>query len=148
MYHDTVAFFVSNRNKPLSDIYRVSVFPVKEESEEDYYQYLSNDEVRRVSGVVFDPVLYFNPGVSEINNEQKENLRKINDGLSSKKDIKLRIIASRSGSSPLEVYQKRLLNILEYLKEAGIEGNRIIFSVQQEQSPVAGKELVRIRFYK
>ena len=126
----------------------MSVFPVKEESEEDYYQYLSNDEIRKVSGVVFDPVLYFEPGVSDINDAQKKNLQKINDGLYSKKDIKLRIIASKSGNGSLDTYQKRLLNILDYLKSAGIEGNRIIFSVEQAENTVDGKEVVRIRFYR
>ena len=148
IYYDTVAFFSSTRNRQFSDIYRVSVFPVKEESEEDYYQYLSNDEIRKVSGVVFDPVLYFEPGVSDINDAQKKNLQKINDGLYSKKDIKLRIIASKSGNGSLDTYQKRLLNILDYLKSAGIEGNRIIFSVEQAENTVDGKEVVRIRFYR
>jgi hypothetical protein len=148
IYHDTVAYFSSNRNQQFSDIYRVSVFPFEEATEEDYYQYLSNDEVKRVSGVVFDPVLYFEPGISDINAEQQKNLQKINEGLYSKKDIKMRIIASKSGNGNLETYQKRLLNILDYLKNAGIEGNRIIFSVEQSEELVAGKELVRIRFYR
>jgi hypothetical protein len=148
IYYDTVAFFSSSRNREFSDIYRVSVFPVKEESEEDYYQYLSNEEIKKVTGVVFDPVLYFEPGVSNITEEQKRNLQKINDGLYSKKDIKLRIIASKSGNGSLDTYQKRLLNILDYLKGAGMEGNRIIFSIEQAETTVGGKELVRIRFYK
>ena len=148
IYHDTLAYFSSNRNQKFSDIYRVSVFPFEEATEEDYYQYLSNDEVKRVSGVVFDPVLYFEPGISDINAEQQKNLQKINEGLYSKKDIKMRIIASKSGNGNLETYQKRLLNILDYLKNAGIEGNRIIFSVEQSEELVAGKELVRIRFYR
>ena len=148
IYHDTLAYFSSNRNQQFSDIYRVSVFPFEEATEEDYYQYLSNDEVKRVSGVVFDPVLYFEPGISDINAEQQKNLQKINEGLYSKKDIKMRIIASKSGNGNLETYQKRLLNILDYLKNAGIEGNRIIFSVEQSEELVSGKELVRIRFYR
>ncbi len=148
IYYDTVAYFSSSRSQQFSDIYRVSVFPLKEATEEDYYQYLSNDEVKRVSGVVFDPVLYFEPGVSDITEDQRKNLQKINDGLYAKKDIKMRIIASKSGNGSLETYQKRLLNILDYLKNAGIEGNRIIFSVEQSENLVAGKELVRIRFYR
>ena len=50
IYHDTVAFFSSNRNRDFSDVYRVAVFPPKVENEEDYYQYLSNDEVKKLSG--------------------------------------------------------------------------------------------------
>jgi hypothetical protein len=60
----------------------------------------------------------------------------------------MRIIASKFGSGSLDTYQKRLLNILDYFKNAGIEGNRIIFSVEQGEDPGDGKELVRIRFYK
>ena len=148
LYYDTVAYFSSTRNKDFSDIYSVSVFPLKEATEEDYYQYLSNDEVKKISAVPFEPVLYFEPGVSDINQAQRSNLQKINDGLYSKKDIKMRIIASKSGNGSLETYQKRLLNILDYLKTAGIEGNRIIFSVEQSEDLVGGKELVRIRFYR
>ena len=148
LYYDTVAYFSSTRNRDFSDIYSVSVFPLKEATEEDYYQYLSNDEVKKISAVPFEPVLYFEPGVSDINQAQRSNLQKINDGLYSKKDIKMRIVASKSGNGSLETYQKRLLNILDYLKNAGIEGNRIIFSVEQSEDLVGGKELVRIRFYR
>jgi hypothetical protein len=148
IYYDSVAFFSSSKNRDFSDLYRVAVFKPKEDDEQDYYQYLTNEEVRKLSGVTFDPVLYFDPGTSNISNEQKENLQRINNGIASKKEIKMRIIASKSGNGTLDTYQKRLLNILDYLKNAGIEGNRIIFSVEQSESPVAGKELVTIRFYK
>lgn len=148
IYHDSVAFFSSSRNREFSDIYKVSVFPLKEETEEETYHYLTDDEVRKISGVVFDPVLYFDPEVSNVTQEHKDNLQKIITGLSSKKDVKMRIIALKSGSGSLDTYQKRLLNILDYLKNAGIEGNRIIFSVEQSEAAVSGKELVRIRFYK
>lgn len=148
IYYDSVAFFSSSKNKDFADLYRVAVFKPKEDDEQDYYQYLTNEEVRKLSGVTFDPVLYFDPGSTNITNEQKENLQRINNGLSSKKEIKMRIIASKSGNGSLDTYQKRLLNILDYLKNAGIEGNRIIFSVEQSESPVAGKELVTIRFYR
>lgn len=148
IYHDSVAFFSSSRNRQFSDIYKVSVFPVKEETEEEIYHYLTDEEIRKISGITFDPVLYFEPGVSEVSNDHEKNLQKIIEGLSSKKDIKLRLIAIKPGSGSLDPYQKRLLNILDYLKNAGIEGNRIIFSVEQSESPIAGKEPVRIRFYK
>jgi hypothetical protein len=148
IYHDSVAFFSSTRQKGFSDVYRVSVFPVKDEDEQEYYQYLSNEEVRKLSGVAFDPVLYFDAGVSTINEEQKRNLLKINNGLSAKKEIKMRIVASKPGNGSLETYQKRLLNILDYLKEAGIEGSRIIFSVEQSETSASGKEPVTIRFYR
>lgn len=148
IYHDTVAYFSSNRNRDFSDIYRVAVFPLKEDDEVDHYQYLSNEEVRRISGVVFDPVLQFGPEVSDLTADHKSTLKKINDGLAPKKDIKLRIIASRSPNGNLDTYQKRLLNILDYLKEAGIEGNRIIFSIELSDAALTEKEPVTIRFYK
>jgi hypothetical protein len=148
IYNDTVAFFSSNRNREFSDIYRVAVFPVKEESETDYYNFLSLEDVKKISGMTFDPVLNFVPGVSDISGAHKQTLQIINDGLSSKKEIKMRIIASKTGEGSLDTYQKRLLNILDYLKEAGIEGNRITFSVEQDEEPVAGKERVTIKFYK
>jgi hypothetical protein len=148
IYNDTVAFFSSNRNRDFCDIYRVAVFPMKEEDEVDTYQYLSDAEVRKISGVVFNPVLEFKPEVSELSADHKATLQKINDGLAPKKDIKLRIIATKSGNGNLDTYQKRLLNILDYLKEAGIEGNRITFSVEQSDAPATDKEPVTIKFHK
>ncbi len=148
IYHDSVAFLCSNRQRGFSDVYRVSVFPVKDEDEQEYYQYLTNEEVRKLSGVTFDPVLYFDAGVSTISEDHKRNLLKINNGLSAKKEIKMRIVASKTGNGNLDTYQKRLLNILDYLKDAGIEGSRIIFSVEQSEAAASGKEPVTIRFYK
>ena len=89
IYHDTVAFFSSNRNRDYSDIYRVAVFPVKHDDEVDYYQYLSDEEVKKVGGVAFNPVLLFNPGSTELTAEHISNLQKINDGFASKKNITL-----------------------------------------------------------
>jgi hypothetical protein len=60
----------------------------------------------------------------------------------------MRIVATKSGNGSLDTYQKRLLNILDYLKDAGIEGSRIIFSVEQSETSASGKEPVTIRFYK
>lgn len=148
IYHDTVAFFSSNRNRDYCDIYRVAVFPLKSEDEVDDYEYLTDQDVRKISGVVFDPVLHFAPDISDLTADHRATLKKINDGLAPKKDIKLRIIATKSGSGNLDTYQKRLLNILDYLKEAGIEGNRIIFAVEQIDAPATEKEPVTIKFYK
>jgi hypothetical protein len=148
IYHDTVAFFSSNRNRDYCDIYSAAVFPLKSEDEVDDYEYLTDQEVRKISGVTFDPVLYFAPNISDLTADHRSTLKKINDGLAPKKDIKLRIIATKSGSGNLDTYQKRLLNILDYLKEAGIEGNRIIFAVEQIDAPATEKEPVTIKFYK
>jgi hypothetical protein len=148
IYHDTVAFFSSNRNRDYCDIYRVAVFPMKGEDEVDDYEYLTDQDVRKISGVVFDPVLTFPPNVSDLTADHRATLKKINDGFISKKDIKMRIIATKSGSGNLDTYQKRLLNILDYLKEAGIEGNRIIFAVEQIDAPATEKEPVTIKFFK
>ena len=104
--------------------------------------------MRKITGVTFDPVLTFLPNVSDLTADHRATLKKINDGFVSKKDIKLRIIATKSGSGNLDTYQKRLLNILDYLKEAGIEGNRIIFAVEQIDAPATEKEPVTIKFYK
>lgn len=148
IYHDSVAFFSSTRNKGLSDIYQVSVFPVKEETEEEIYRYLSDEEIRKITGPSFEPVLYFDKGASDLTREHEASLQRINTNFAARKDIKLRLIALRSGNASLDSYQKRLLNILEYLKDAGIEGNRIIFAVEQADSAATSKELVRIRFYR
>ena len=63
-------------------------------------------------------------------------------------ELSRQIIALKPGDGNLATYQTRLLNILDYLKEAGIEGNRIIFGVEQSGGVSQNKEMVRIRFYR
>src|SRR5690606_16746338 len=127
---------------------QVSVFPVKEETEEEIYRYLTDEEIRKITGPSFEPVLYFDQGASDLTREHEASLQRINNNFAARKDIKLRLVALRSGNAGLDSYQKRLLNILEYLKDAGIEGNRIIFAIEQAESAATSKELVRIRFYR
>jgi len=147
IYGDSIAYFSSNRSKQM-DIYKVSVREKKSLVDEDRRNYLTDEEIQKITGAVLQPLLYFDVGVSELNDYQKQNLIKIKNSLVSQKDVKFNIIAMKPVDSNLESYQSRLLNILDYLKEAGIEGNRIIFSVEQSGGASQNKEMVRIRFYK
>lgn len=147
IYGDSVAYFASNRFKQM-DIFKVSVAERKSLLNADRRNYLTDEEIQRIAGIVVQPLLYFDGGVSELNDYQKQNLIKIKNSLGTKKDIKFNIIAMKPADKPLETYQSRLLNILDFMKEAGIEGNRIIFSTEQSDGLIQSKEMVRIRFYR
>jgi len=147
IYGDSVAYFASNRFKQM-DLFKVSVSEKQSLLDQDRRNYLTDEEIQRLTGVVLQPLLYFDAGVSQLNDYQKQNLVKIKNSLVSRKEIKLNIIAMKPADKPLETYQTRLLNILDFLKEAGIEGNRIIFSTEQSEGTAQSKEMVRIRFYK
>ncbi|HTF16821.1 MAG TPA: hypothetical protein VK658_02045 [Chryseolinea sp.] len=147
IYGDTVAYFASNKFKQM-DLFKVHVFEKKSQFDIDRRNYLTDEEIQRVAGLTLQPLLYFDAGVSDLNDYQKQNLVRIKNGLITHKDIKFNIIAMKPPDKPLESYQTRLLNILDFFKQAGIEGNRIIFSTEQSESTIQSKEMVRIRFYR
>jgi hypothetical protein len=147
IYGDTVAYFSSNRFKQM-DIFKSSVREKKSLLDEDRRNYLTDEEIQKITGTVLQPLLYFDVGTSELNDYQKQNLIKIKNSLSVQKEIKFNIIAMKPPEGKLEIYQSRLLNILDYLKEAGIPGDRIMFSTEQSAGTIQNKEMVRIRFYK
>lgn len=147
IYGDTVAYFSSNRFKQM-DIFKTSVSEKKSLLDEDRRNYLTDEEIQKITGTVLQPLLYFDVGSSELNDYQKQNLIKIKNSLSAQKDIRFNIIAMKPPEGKLEIYQSRLLNILDYLKEAGIPGDRIMLSTEQSAGAIQNKEMVRIRFYK
>jgi len=147
IYGDSIAYFSSNRENQM-DLYKVAVREKKSLADEDLRKYLTDEEIQQITGTVIQPLFYFDIGDSELNDYQKQNLIRIKNSLVEEKEIKFNVIAMKPVEANLETYQTRLLNMLDFLKEAGIEGNRIIFSVQQMGNAAQGKEMVRIRFYK
>ncbi|MDH4092035.1 MAG: hypothetical protein OEV74_12895 [Cyclobacteriaceae bacterium] len=146
MYGDTIAYFSTNRLAQM-DIFKVRTMERKNVVEGDRRDYMTDEEIQEITGIVLQSLLYFDVGVSELNDYQKQNLIRINNSLVDQKEIKFNIIALKPAERPLESYQARLLNILDFLKEGGIEGNRIIFSTEQSGGS-QNKEMVRIRFFK
>jgi len=146
IYGDSLAYFSSDRFEQM-DVFKVTVSERKATVDADRRNYISDEEIQEIGGTVLQPLLYFDIGVSELNDYQKQNLIKIKNSLLEEKDIKFDVIALKPPDRPLESYQSRLLNILDFLKEAGIEGNRIIFSTEQSGG-TQSKEMVRIRFFK
>ena len=130
IYGDSVAYFSSNRKNQM-DVYKVSVREKKSLRDEDRRKYLTDEEIQRITGTVLQPLLYFDVGESALNEYQKQNLIKIKNSLVTQKEVKFNIIAMKPGEAPITTYQTRLLNMLDFLKEAGIEGNRIIFTTEQ-----------------
>ncbi len=143
---DSIGFFSSSRAKEKSEIFTISKQkienPVKAET---VRQYLSNKEVTDLVG--FDPLLRFEEGRSTLTENHKQILKKISISFINKSEVKFALVALKSSERvDLEVYQSRLLAILDYLKTIGIEGSRI--SLGLEGGTFDEKEGVRFRFYK
>ena len=148
-YGDSVAYFCSNREGKSADIFTSVVYraagPVKKEV---VRQYLTNQEVANLGGI--QTSLYFEVGTNDLNESQKQVLGKVGVMLLEKKDIRCTLIALKDPEiTDLEIYEKRLLGILGFLKKSGVEGSRITFGIEKlEKASPKDKEPVRIRFYR
>jgi len=149
IYGDSVAYFSSNRSGGLADIYSAKVAPeaapVKDLAGRHY---LSEKQIRDLFGTQLD--LRFKRDVSDLNEEQKQVLGKINNTILSKNEIRCALLALKNPeTNDLEICKKRLLVILDQLKRSGIEGSRITFGIEpSEKKSPNDLETVRIRFYR
>ena len=149
IYNDSVAYFSSNRSGGLSDIYSAKVAPqtapIKDVTSR---RYLSDKEIKDLFGTQLD--LYFKREVSDLSDDQKQILGKINNSVLSKNEIRCALLALKNPeTNDLEICKKRLLVILDHLKRSGIEGSRVTFGIEPsgKMSP-NDQETVRIRFYR
>ena len=149
IYSDSVAYFSSNRSGGLSDIYSAKVAPqtapIKDVTSR---RYLSDKEIKDLFGTQLD--LYFKREVSDLSDDQKQILGKINNSVLSKNEIRCALLALKNPeTNDLEICKKRLLVILDHLKRSGIEGSRVTFGIEPsgKMSP-NDQETVRIRFYR
>lgn len=145
---DSIAMFSSNRSGKSADVYLVRRLKEKKDvivSTERAF--LSTEETFELLG--FDPLLDFAPGEASLTEEHKAMLKNIDITVESKKDIKCAILALKSEErGNLEVFQKRLLTILNHLKSLGMEGNRISLGIEAEKETIGQKEYVKIKLYR
>jgi len=144
--HDSIGYFSSTRLNGPAEIYKTS--KVEQErfvrSQNDA-QYLSKEEVRSL--VQVEPELIFEKGTSYLTEINKLILKKIFLAVSNKKEVRCTLIALKpSGRVDLELYQNRLLTVLDYLKTLGLEGSRVSLGLEDENT--TEKERVKIRFSK
>lgn len=149
IYSDSVAFFSSNRDDGRSQMYVVNTVKEKQEVKSEVVnQYLSSKEILDLIGV--DPVISFDKSSAFLSNNQKQKLMLVGSALKSKPEIRCFLVAIKnSNSTDMEVYQDRLLTVLDYLKSVGIEGSRISLSLEGDSSPIGEeREYVKLKLYR
>lgn len=145
---DSLLILSSNRSGKTADLYiSKSQKKRKQLKQELVQQYLSNQEVLDLLGV--DPVLTYDLTRIDLTDAHKQILIKVSSVIISKPEFRCSLIALKtSTSSDLEIYQKRLLAVLDFMKERGIEGSRISLGLEQDNGSGSRKEQVQVRFVK
>lgn len=148
-YGDSISYFTSNRSGKLANIYSARIrAKTAQETPTIALKYVADEEVRKIFGNQL--TLYFQPGTSELEANQRNILTKIRTGLLSNLDINCRLVAlKKQGSGDLEIHKERLIKTLDEFRRLGIEGSRFTFSTEQAESSENGSvEAVRLTFYR
>ena len=152
IYGDSIAYFSSNRDSELADIYQVKVDKRKPEAltPKDEINYLSDEEIRKLSTRSFQNTITFNENSVELSFLHKEQLNNLVSTLIKNKDLRARLsVKSAKAQGELERFQSRLLAVLNYLKNAGVEGTRVTFGSDSDtESAGALREVVIIKLYR
>lgn len=148
-YSDSVAFFASNREGNRSKLFDIKTIKEKQQAKiEIVNQYLSNTEVIDLLGI--DPVISFEKSSAILSDGQKQKLLIIGTALRNRPELRCFLVAIKNpNSTNIEVYQSRLLAVLDYLKSAGIEGSRISLSLEEDSPALAQeREYVKLKLYR
>lgn len=146
--NDSIGMFSSNRSGKSADVYIVR--RIKEKKKiivAAERKFLSDKEMYELLGL--NPILAFDQDETSLTVEHKNILKSINSEIDKKMELKCAILALKSEErGNLEVFQKRLLTILDYLKSLGLEGNRISLGIEVEKAEMSKKEYVKIKLYR
>ncbi|WP_333818815.1 hypothetical protein [Ohtaekwangia sp.] len=148
-YGDSVAFFSSNRGGN-ADIYSVKmVKPAVQELVTDTRNYLTEAEINAKAGKAIRTYT-FEPNSALLSEKQVQQLMQLAAAFAPYNNIKVHLVAHKpAAAASLEIYQKRLLVILNQLKRGGIVGSRITFGVERSNATsISADEQVDILFYK
>jgi len=97
-----------------------------------------------------DPIISFEKNSEVLGDNQKKKLMLVGSALKSKPEIRCFLVAIKNSNSiDIEVYQGRLLTVLDYLKSVGIEGSRISLSLEEDSAPKGEeREYVKLKLYR
>lgn len=151
IYGDSTGFFSSNRDSDLADIYQVKIEIKKSDvlSFKEVINYLDEAEIKKLTVRNFQSTLVFNTA-SELSASHKEQLSTLVGILSKNKDIRVRLVVKSGGTvDEREQLQARLLSVLAYLKDSGVEGARITFGTDSDNALTKDlQEMVLIKLYR
>jgi hypothetical protein len=141
IYGDSIAYFASNRDGELADLYEVKV--AKERTVlADGQHYLSRDEWDRVLGGKVSDQLSFSSGSTQLSPSTKELLFFIANKLQLQRDIFVHLVVKEEESPAKSA--ERLKAISETLTASGIGKERIL-TEQVEPAEKAGQGKIEVR---
>jgi hypothetical protein len=122
IYGDSVAYFVSNRDQQLSDIYRATV-KVDPGLLSPGQKYLTQEEWNSAVGKNVLQKFTFAPQIKTLNSAQRELIYYIAKKISDKRDLNVHILVAEEEDP--EITRERLKEIYGELRQAGIDAYRI-----------------------
>jgi hypothetical protein len=145
IYGDSIAYFTSNRDQQLSDIYTAKV-SAKNPLLASGQRYLSQEEWNTVVGKNVLRKMTFVNKAKVLSSAQKELLYYVANKISNKKDIGIHLVVNEEDDP--ELIKVRLREIYGELRQAGIESNRIR-EVQNTTSSISSNTcVIEVMLYK
>jgi len=145
VYGDSIAYFSSNRENQLSDLYSVEM-TFKLSLLAPGEQYLSKADWDAMIGRSINPVLEFKADVKELTASQRELIYYVANKISERKDIKIHIVAQEQENA--DVTHTRLREIYGELRQAGIESYRIKEDQQSNLIKKGSRGVIEIMLFK
>lgn len=146
IYGDSVAYFSSNRNGGLADIYTARV-GLNDNVFDKEKNYLTPEEVASLIGSNIDPNIKFNKNSSELTAAQNELLFYIVNKIITQTNIKIQLNI-RQGETQ-DFTAERMKSVADKLKSLGITASRIDQSTARALKTKSGDEnVVKMMFFK
>ncbi|HYG00969.1 MAG TPA: hypothetical protein VD927_00930 [Chryseosolibacter sp.] len=128
IYGDSVAYFCSNRDQQLADIYTVAV-RVGTGLLASNQEYISQDDWNSIVGKNVGQTIAFDKESTSLERGQQELLYYIGKKLSDRKDIGIHLVVKEQEAN--DFTDTRLKELYGHLRQAGVEASRI----KEEQNP-------------
>lgn len=144
IYSDTVAYFTSNRDQDLADIYKVSV-STRNPLLATGQHYLTDAEWSRFVGKNVMREITFANNAKTLTSSQRELLYFMANKIYDQKDIGIHLVVKEEDDP--ELTQLRVREIYGELRQAGIEANRIRDVVKTDKVK-STKGVIELMLYK
>jgi hypothetical protein len=145
IYGDSIAFFVSNRDQQLSDIYRATV-KVDIGLLSPGQKYLTQEEWNSVVGKNVLQKFTFERQSSMLTSGQKELIYYISKKVAGEKDVNIHILVTEEEDS--ELTRERVKAMYGELRQAGIDGYRIKEEQKSEFIKKGEKGVIQLMLFK
>lgn len=145
IYGDSVAYFVSNRDQQLSDIYKASV-KIDPGLLSPGQKYLAQEEWNSVVGKNVKQAFTFEKQSKTLNAGQKELIYYIAKKISDKRDVNVHLLVSEEEDP--ELTRERLKEMYGELRQAGIDAYRIKDDQKAELIKKTEKGVIQIMLFR